>query len=156
MAITVMRLISRRALCRVASAHAHSDIAESAFYDVVKRVGSLREMDDSLLADFHAVFSVSSDVNAPTRPHPTYASLYKQKRHGFGEQEARRRRILEDQRSRRRNYADYVRKIAAGEEWEEEMEEDESGDDEERDEVDFHSKKVSSKSNHTTKVHVNY
>lgn len=104
-------------------------------------------MDDSLLSEFHAVFSVSGDVNAPTRPHPTYASLYKQKRSGFGEQEARRRRLLEEQRSRRKDYADYVRKIAAGEEWEEEMEEEESGDE---DEVDFHSKNVSSKViNHT-------
>ena len=82
-------------------------------------------MDDSLLAQFHEVFSVSGDVNAPTRPHPAYTSLYKQKRAGYGDQEARRRRLLEQQRSRRRDYADYVRRIAAGEEWEEEMESDE-------------------------------
>ena len=86
-------------------------------------------MDDALLAEFHTVFSVTGDVNAPTRPHPTFSSLYKQKRAGFGEQEARRRRTLEEQRARRRDYADYVRKIADGEEWEEEME-DEADEDE--------------------------
>ena len=84
-------------------------------------------MDDTLLAEFHNVFSVSGDVNAPTRPHPHYSSLYKHKRAGFGEQEARRRRLLEQQRSRRRDYVDYVRKIAAGETWEEEMEEEAEG-----------------------------
>ena len=84
-------------------------------------------MDDSLLAEFHAVFSVSGDVNSPSRPHPNYSSLYKYKREGFGGQEARRRRLLEQQRSRRRNYVDYVRKIAEGETWEEEMEEEGEG-----------------------------
>lgn len=81
-------------------------------------------MDDSLLAEFHAVFSITGDVNAPNRPHPNYCSLYKQKRAGFGEQEARRRRMLEQQRTRRKDYIDYVRKIANGEEWEEEMDEE--------------------------------
>lgn len=119
-----MRLVLRRAFCRMCRVS----------------ISLLRGMDDSLLADFHAVFSVSGDVNAPTRPHPTYSSLYKQKRQGYGEQEARRRRMLEEQRSRRKNYSDYLRKIAAGEEWEEEMEENEDG---ERDEVDFDHKRVS-------------
>ena len=63
-------------------------------------------------------------MNAPTRPHPTFSSLYKHKRAGYGEQEGRRRRLLEEQRSRRRDHADYVRRIAEGEEWEEEMEEE--------------------------------
>ena len=77
------------------------------------------------MAKFHCVFSVTGDVNAPTRPHPAFSSLYKQRRAGYGEQEARRRRLLEEQRARRRNHADDVRKIAEGEEWEEEMEEEE-------------------------------
>ena len=38
--------------------------------------------------------------------------------------------MLEQQRSRRKDYADYVRKIADGEEWEEEMEDGEEGGDE--------------------------
>ena len=82
-------------------------------------------MDDSLLYQFQGFFSVGGDVNAPTRPHPTFSSLYKHKRAGYGEQETRRRRLLDEQRSRRRDHADYVRKIAEGEEWEEEMGEEE-------------------------------
>ena len=82
-------------------------------------------MDDSLLAEFHSVFSVTGDVNAPTRPHPAFSSLYKQRGARHGEQEARRRRLLADQRVRRRDRADCVRRIAEGEEWEEEMEEEE-------------------------------
>ena len=87
-------------------------------------------MDDALLAEFHSVFSVSGDVNAPHRPHPNFSSLYKQKRAGFGDQEARRRRQLDQQKSRRKDYADYVRRIVDGEEWEEEMDEDDDGEDE--------------------------
>ena len=83
-------------------------------------------MDDSFLHQFHGFFSVSGDVNAPNRPHPTFSSLYKHKRAGFGEQETRRRRLLEAQRNRRKDHADYVRRIAEGEEWEEEMEEEDT------------------------------
>jgi snurportin-1 len=93
-------------------------------------------MDDSLLHQFHGFFSVGGDVNAPTRPHPTFSSLYKHKRAGFGEQETRRRRLLEEQRSRRRDHADYVRRIAEGEEWEEEMGEEELEEEIDPDQVD--------------------
>ena len=99
-------------------------------------------MDDALLAEFHSVFSVSGDVNAPHRPHPNFSSLYKQKRAGFGDQEARRRRQLDQQKSRRKDYADYVRRIVDGEEWEEEMDED---DDDGEDEVDMGDAKVLNK-----------
>ena len=75
-------------------------------------------------------------MNAPTRPHPTFSSLYKHKRAGFGEQETRRRRLLEEQRSRRRDHADYVRRIAEGEEWEEEMGEEELEEEIDPDQVD--------------------
>ena len=91
-----------------------------------------RSMDDSLLAEFHSVFSVTGEVNDTRRPHPSFSSLYKQKRAGYGDQEARRRRALQEQKRRRRDYADYARKLVEGEEWEEEMEEEEGG----RDEVD--------------------
>ena len=79
-------------------------------------------MDDSLLADFHAVFSVSGEANDPHAPHPHY-TLYKRRKEGYGDQEDRRRKLLEKQRSRRKDFADYARKIARGETWEEEMEE---------------------------------
>ena len=88
-------------------------------------------MDDTLLAEFHSIFSVTGDVNDPRRPHPSFSSLYKQKRAGYGDQEERRRRALQEQKRRRRDYADYARKLVEGEEWEEEMEEkEEEGGDE--------------------------
>lgn len=76
-------------------------------------------MDDALLAEFHAVFSVSGEANDPRAPHPHY-TLYKQRREGYGDQAERRRQLLEKQRLRRRDFADYVRRIAEGEMWEEE------------------------------------
>lgn len=91
-------------------------------------------MDDSLLAEFHAVFSVSGEANDPRAPHPHYA-LYKQRREGYGDQEERRKQLLERQRLRRRDFADYVRRIAEGEMWEEMEEED-------HDEVDMGTLKV--------------
>ena len=83
-------------------------------------------MDDSLLADFQSAFTVSGEVNDTRAPHPHY-TLYKQRRDGYGDQEARRRKLLAEQRSRRRDYADYARKIVEGVPLEEEMEEDEGG-----------------------------
>lgn len=85
-------------------------------------------MDDALLAEFHAVFSVSGEANDPRAPHPHY-TLYKQRREGYGDQAERRRQLLEKQRLRRRDFADYARRIAEGETWEEE-EKEEEGDDE--------------------------
>lgn len=71
-------------------------------------------MDDSLPTEFQSAFSISGEVNNIRAPHPHY-TLYKQKRDGFADQEVRRRRLLEGQRARRRDYADYARRIAVGE-----------------------------------------
>lgn len=83
-------------------------------------------MDDSLLAEFQSAFSVSCEVNDTHAPHPHYA-LYKQKREGYGDQESRRKRLLADQRSRRNDLADYARRFAEGELWEEEMDDKDEG-----------------------------
>lgn len=48
-------------------------------------------------------------------PHPHYA-LYKQRGAGgaFGNQEERRKKFLREQKARRRNYADYARRVVEG------------------------------------------
>lgn len=81
-------------------------------------------MDDSLLAEFQSTFMIGGDVLTVQGPVPHY-TLYKQKGGVFGNQELRRKRLLEEQKTRRRNYADYARKVVEGElsEEEEEMEE---------------------------------
>ncbi len=78
-------------------------------------------MDDSLLAEFQSTFSVSDNFLDKWSPHP-HPSLYKQKREGYGSQGARRTKLLEEQKTRRRNYADYARRVVAGETWEEDGE----------------------------------
>ena len=88
-------------------------------------------MDDSLLAEFQAAFSVSGEVNDIRAPHPHY-TLYKQKRDGFGDQEVRRKKLLEGQKARRRDCADYARRIAVGEL----LDDDEMEEGEDYDEVD--------------------
>lgn len=54
-----------------------------------------------------------------------HRSLYKQRGDGFGSQEARRKKLLEEQKVRRRNYADYARRVVEGDllEEDDEMEE---------------------------------
>ena len=55
-----------------------------------------------------------------------HRSLYKQRGDGFGSQEARRKKFLEEQKVRRRNYADYARRVVEGDlsaEEDDEMEE---------------------------------
>ncbi len=76
-------------------------------------------MDDSLLANFQSAFTVGGEVLDTWAPHPHY-SLYKQKREGYGNQEARRMKLLEEQRSRRKNYADLARRVVEGDGWKEE------------------------------------
>lgn len=71
------------------------------------------KMDDSVLAQFQSTFLLSGQVNDPHTAHPHYA-LYKAKKDGYGSQEARRKRFLEEQKTRRRNFADHARKIAEG------------------------------------------
>lgn len=89
-------------------------------------------MDDSVLEQFQSTFLVSGDVHDTCKPHPHY-TLYKAKREGYGSQEARRKAFMEEQKSRRRDFADMARKIAdgcevSGEESEGEMEEEEGVD----------------------------
>ena len=99
-------------------------------------------MDDSVLAQFQSTFLLSGQVNDPHTVHPHY-TLYKAKKEGYGSQEARRRRFLEEQKSRRRDFADHARRIAEGEELADDNdgEMDEGGD---MDEVDDDSKLVGS------------
>ena len=78
-------------------------------------------MDDSLLAEFQSALFVSSEVLDTRTPHPHY-TLYKQRREGYGDQEVRRRKLLEEQKTRRRDFADHARKIVEGKGWEEEEE----------------------------------
>ena len=85
-------------------------------------------MDDFLLAELQT-FSVGGDINDTKAPHPHYA-LYKQKREGYGDQEARRKKLLRQQKTRREDFTDYVRRIVDGEGWEEMEEEDVGGFDE--------------------------
>ena len=90
-------------------------------------------MDDTILAEFQSTFLISGEVHDTHVQHPHY-TLYKQKRDGFADQAARRRKMLEDQKSRRKDYANYVRKIIDGDELEEfEMD---KGDEDGFDEVD--------------------
>ena len=73
-------------------------------------------MDDSLLAEFQSTFLIGGDVVTGTHgPHPHYM-LYKQRGAGgaFGSQEQRRKKFLEGQKARRRNYADYARSVVEG------------------------------------------
>lgn len=72
-------------------------------------------MDDTVLAQFQSTFLLGGEVNDPHTAHPHY-SLYKAKKEGYGSQEARRKRFLEEQKTRRRNFADHARKIAEGDE----------------------------------------
>lgn len=69
---------------------------------------------DDLLAGFQGGLSVSSDPYDPCRPHPRL-SQYKLKREGYADQEARRRKALEEQNTRRKDFADYARRIIEGE-----------------------------------------
>ena len=75
-------------------------------------VGVINKMDE-LLQDFQSSVSVTFDLNDPNRPHPRL-SEFKFKREGYGDQESRRRKLIEEQKSRRRDYVDYARMIAEG------------------------------------------
>ncbi len=82
-------------------------------------------MDDSLLAEFQSTFMIGGDVVTNTHgPHPHYA-LYKQRGAGgtFGNQEERRKKFLAEQKARRRNYADYARRVVEGDLSDDDMEE---------------------------------
>ena len=70
-------------------------------------------MDDKLLAEFQSTFLIGGDVMIAHGPLPHH-TLYKQKRDGFGNQEVRRKKFLEEQKAKRRDYADYVRRVVEG------------------------------------------
>ena len=73
-------------------------------------------MDDEILAQFQSSFlSEKGEVNDTRAPHPHY-TLYKSKGEGYGSQEVRRKRFLEEQQKRRRDYADHARRLAEGSE----------------------------------------
>lgn len=73
-------------------------------------------MDDSLLAEFQSA-ALSVDVHSTYSPHPHY-TLYKQHKDGYSNQEVRRQTMLARQKSRRRDFMDYTRRIVEGEECE--------------------------------------
>lgn len=79
-------------------------------------------MDDSVLELFQSKFLVTGEVHDPVIPHPHY-TLYKAKREGYGSQETRRKEFMEQQKARRRNFADLARKLADGSD----VSEDDSG-----------------------------
>lgn len=98
-------------------------------------------MDDSLLAEFQSTFLIGGEVLTAHGPLPHH-SLYKQKGGGFGNQELRRKKFLEEQKVRRRNYADYARKVVEGDLSGEEDNEMEEGAFDEVDRADASDKKV--------------
>ena len=71
-------------------------------------------MDDSLLAELQSTLTCV-DVHSTYTPHPHY-TLYKQHKDGYTNQEVRRKKILENQKARRRDMMDYARRIVEGEE----------------------------------------
>ena len=75
---------------------------------------------EALTVSLQENVSITIDPLDTSRPHPRLTH-FKQKREGYGDQEARRARILEEQRSRRRDLTDYARKIAF-EEYDDDME----------------------------------
>lgn len=77
-------------------------------------VYGLTRMMDDLLKGFQSSFSVTLDVNDTSKPHPRF-SEFKFKRDGYGDQEFRRRKVMDEQKSRRRDYADYARRVVEGE-----------------------------------------
>jgi snurportin-1 len=68
---------------------------------------------EDLLAGFEGTLSVATDVYDVSRPHPRF-SQYKIKREGYGDQEARRMKALEDQGKRRKDFFDHSRRIVEG------------------------------------------
>ena len=67
---------------------------------------------DELVAGLQGSF-LTSNIYDPSRPHPRLFQ-FKEKRLGYGDQESRRAKVLEEQKSRRRDQANYARRIALG------------------------------------------
>lgn len=68
---------------------------------------------EELLAGFQGAFSVAVNPYDTSRPHPRLTQ-YKSKRVGYGDQEARRKKALEEQCLRRKDFCDYSRRIVEG------------------------------------------
>jgi len=84
-------------------------------------------MDDAVLAQFQSTFLIGGDVQDPrVHNHPHYA-LYKPKKEGYANQESRRKKFLEEQKTRRRDFADHARRIAEGDEITDESDEEMEG-----------------------------
>lgn len=81
---------------------------------------------DQLLQDFQSSVSVTFEVNDPNRPHPRLSD-FKFKREGYGDQESRRRKLIEEQKTRRRDFVDYARMVVEGEVYSDEDDMEEEG-----------------------------
>ena len=68
---------------------------------------------DSLASNLESAFSVTHRPNDPNKPHPRF-SMYKSKSEKFGNQEVRRKKILEIQKKRRDDFMGIARDIAIG------------------------------------------
>ena len=79
---------------------------------------------EELSKQFYGSFAVAEDPNDPARPHPRF-SQYKLKQEGYGDQDVRRKRMLEEQKDRRRDAIDFVRKIAEDQLWDDDDMEEE-------------------------------
>lgn len=87
-------------------------------------------MTEELLVQLKGSLCVTEEKNDTTAPHPRFCQ-YKYRGESEGCQEARRKRLLEEQKSRRTNYVDYARRIAEGEELSSDEASDEMKDDDE-------------------------
>ena len=86
-------------------------------------------MTDELLAQWRGALCVTEEKNDTSTTHPRFCQ-YKYRGESAGCQETRRKRLLEEQRSRRESSVDYARRIAEGEEQNGDEGPDEMDDDE--------------------------
>ena len=91
-----------------------------------RQLGKKKGM-ESVLELFQSKVLVSGEALDTSSTHPRY-TLYKAKKEGYGSQEARRRAFIEEQKSRKKNFADLARKLADGSEMSEEDDSDEDMD----------------------------
>lgn len=68
---------------------------------------------DDILSSFQGAFSVATNPLDPSGPYPRLTQ-YKFKREGFADQEARRKKALQEQCLKRKNFADLSRRIVEG------------------------------------------
>lgn len=75
---------------------------------------TVHKMTDELLLQLKGTLCVTEEKNDTSTTHPRFCQ-YKYRGEADGCQEARRKRLLEEQKSRRENFVDYARRIAEGE-----------------------------------------